>query len=225
VSIAILMFSSCVILTGAVTPTIKGWSSELLSFKRIYKVNEVAKYRFEMAGPNGSTFLSSDIEATVTALTPQGAWIHYRATKWGPSPPNGGLLPELIAEVRRDGIPLTSVQESNKAVFVFTAMAGGLPERPARVGDQVSIHWEDDEKDGIVEGTGTVLSASKADRTTVVQWKMSTRSRKDVPGYSNVSGIMKIRSVYSLDDFALIRSTGTLGVGAKSTPIHITRID
>lgn len=175
-------------------------------FKRIYKVGDTAIYSAQMTGMGTVT---GELQTTVVSLTPNGATVKYVGRNFAIAEMPGDMpIPDLTTKVGPEGMPNGATIRNGQEFFVFLGAAGMVPSKKAKVGDEVTVHWQNDPKDVAFDGTGRILELNKEAKTLTVQWTMTM-----TPSYTPPAK-WKLKSVYSTDDFSLKSSEGTFELGA-----------
>jgi hypothetical protein len=123
--------------------------------------------------------------------------------------------------VAPDAMPsdYSSVSEGSGAAFVCSAI-WITPDATCQVGKPMSIHWKNDAKDTTIDGQGAIAKLDKAARTMSVDWDLTL-------SFGGDKADLKVKSVYSTDDFSLISAKGSLASRDKKDhpfDVAITRV-
>jgi hypothetical protein len=191
-------------------------AADSYDFKRAFKVKDDAKYTFTM-DMGGGMNMSAQVESTVVSVDGDSASVFFKALKLDMGMPNTEALPQITSKVGPTGMPNAASIKNSQEFFVFVGAAGITPGAKASVGDDVTVHWQNDPKDVTFDGHGKILSADKDAKTLTVQWTLTM-----TPSYTT-AGEWKFKSVYSTDDFSLKGADGTMGMGPTTVGIKVVR--
>ncbi|MBI1332844.1 MAG: hypothetical protein JST12_03075 [Armatimonadetes bacterium] len=195
------------------SPSLDGWK-----FQRKYTAKDVASYHCELELPNSGGSFASDIETTVQEVTESGATVLYKALTMtaNGNPPTDGL-PTLTTPVGKSGMPDKATITNGEEFFIFLGAAGMTTSEDIAKDQVVKVHWQNEKKDIVFDGTGRLTSSDEKAGTVTVDWNLTLTPMSDP------SGTMKVTSVYSTKDFSLKSSEGYIAQGQFKVKFTVKR--
>ncbi len=188
------------------------------SFKRKYVAKAESSYTVTMAFPGGGGAVKANIVTTVQSVEADGATVHLKATSIDlPGFPATDALPDLVTKVGVLGLPNKATIKSGQEFIVFLGMASMTTGTVVKLGDSVKAHWQNDQKDCTLDGTGKIAKFDPDTKTLTVDWKVDMK-----PSYTE-GGTFVLHSAYSTTDFSLNKSEGTFEIGGSSMKLQFER--
>ncbi|HLK16588.1 MAG TPA: hypothetical protein VKT78_17410, partial [Fimbriimonadaceae bacterium] len=185
-------------------------------FKRTFKQGAKDTYTYAMGPQGGPAIAAGKYTETITSLTSEGAVARFDFTTVGTGLGTTEPIPPLTSKVGFDNMPSGASIKNGTEFAVFGCLAGIAPNKDAKVGESVTVHWQNESKDVTFDGSGKLASSDASAKTLTVEWVIQM-----TPSYTT-GGEYKLTSTYSLADFSLIKSVGTYTIAGQVMDVKFT---
>ena len=190
-----------------------------MKFARAFKPGEVETYGMELSFGT-STRVNCDIEYKVVSITRDGASVHLKMAQV--KMPTG-MSPDTAPEITRSFGPMNLPADikfgtgNQDEGYIFLLVAGITTNQEVVAGQSLSVSWQNDAKSLKISGKGQIKSIDSSTHKMTVDWVLTMTPAADTAGQ------FKLTSVYSTDNFSLIRTDGSIGFSGQSISVHINR--
>lgn len=193
------LFCSALLVGTSVAQT----ASDSVNFKRTFKNKEEEIYKMDLTPLGAKTpAVSANFEIIVDRLVGNDADVTYRALfGWHGNQRLAAkdVFPTVTYKVSPDAMP-TDYSDKNEETSggpLFCSACWITPNATCRVGKPIPIHWTSGDNGVTLDGRGVISNLDKTAKRMSVNWDLTI-------AFSGGKGVLKVKSIYSTDDFSLI---------------------